>query len=155
MLAARERHERKDDGEYCQFVKVITIANDAAINFDYSYILQADANKSKFLIDGFPRNQDNLEGWIKQMQEKVDLKFVLFFECTEAVCIERCLSRNSGRSDDNIESLKKRFDVFYHDSMPIVNYYDSQNLVRKIDGIPPPDQVFENVKAAFADYNAQ
>lgn len=34
-----------------------------------------------FLIDGFPRNQNNLEGWNNQMGEKVNLKFVLFFNC--------------------------------------------------------------------------
>lgn len=88
------------------------------------------------------------------MEAKVNLKFVLFFDCSEDVCIERCLNRNSGRSDDNIESLKKRFDVFYHDSMPIVDYYDRQNLVRKVNGVPPPDQVFEEVKRAFSHYNA-
>ena len=39
----------------------------------------------KFLIDGFPRNEDNLSGWNKQMGEKTDFKFVLFFECGEQV----------------------------------------------------------------------
>jgi len=117
--------------------------------------IAADSNKHKFLIDGFPRNQDNLDGWNKQMQAKVNLKFVLVFDCTEVVCIERCLNRDSGRTDDNIESLKKRFDVFYHDSLPIIDYYDGQGIVRKIDGISPPELVFEEVKKAFGDFNAK
>ena len=41
--------------------------------------------KNKFLIDGFPRNEDNLIGWDKQMTGKADVKFVLFFECPEEV----------------------------------------------------------------------
>lgn len=117
--------------------------------------MQEDSSKNKFLIDGFPRNQDNLEGWIDKMEEKVNLQFVLFFNCSESVCIDRCLSRNTGRVDDNIESLKKRFDVFYRESLPIVDYYDNQHLVRKVDGTPPPDLVFEQVRKAFADYNAK
>lgn len=40
-----------------------------------------DSGKMDFLIDGFPRNQNNLEGWNKEMGEKVNLKFVLFFNC--------------------------------------------------------------------------
>lgn len=50
-------------------------------------ILQAmtESPKNKFLIDGFPRNKDNLLGWEKQMTDKVDFKFVLFFECPEEV----------------------------------------------------------------------
>ena len=39
----------------------------------------------KFLIDGFPRNDNNLEGWNKEMTGKADVKCVLFFECTEDV----------------------------------------------------------------------
>lgn len=118
-------------------------------------IFQADKSKNKFLIDGFPRNQDNLDGWIKQMQDKVNLKFVLVFDCTEAICVDRCLNRNIGRTDDNVESLKKRFNVFYHDSLPIIDFYDRQNIVRKIDGTPPPELVFEEVKQAFANFNAK
>jgi len=39
----------------------------------------------KFLIDGFPRNEDNLTGWERQMKDIVNVKFVLFFECPEEV----------------------------------------------------------------------
>lgn len=117
--------------------------------------MQDDSSKNKFLIDGFPRNQDNLDGWIDVMEKKVNLQFVLFFECSEAVCVDRCLSRGTGRVDDNIESLKKRFDVFYRESLPIVDYYDNQHLVRKVDGTPPPDLVFEEVRKAFGHYNAK
>jgi len=41
--------------------------------------------KNKFLVDGFPRNEDNLLGWEKQMEGKADVRFVLFFECPEEV----------------------------------------------------------------------
>ena len=42
----------------------------------------------KFLIDGFPRNEDNLAGWEKQMGDKADIKFVLFFDCPEEVIVK-------------------------------------------------------------------
>ena len=42
---------------------------------------------NKFLIDGFPRNEDNLAGWERQMDGKADVKFVLFFECPEEVSL--------------------------------------------------------------------
>ena len=46
--------------------------------------MEANGTK-KFLIDGFPRNRDNLDGWQRQMVDKVDVKFVLFFDCPEDV----------------------------------------------------------------------
>lgn len=43
------------------------------------------AQSNKFLIDGFPRNQDNLQGWNKTMDGKADVSFVLFFDCNNEV----------------------------------------------------------------------
>ena len=45
---------------------------------------QADGT-NVFLIDGFPRNKDNLDGWERQMGEKANVKFVLFFDCDDEV----------------------------------------------------------------------
>jgi len=60
-----------------------------------------DSDKNNFLIDGFPRNEDNLQGWNKQMGEKVNLQCVLYFQCSQEICTARCLQRGaagSGRS---------------------------------------------------------
>lgn len=113
------------------------------------------ANKevtNNFLIDGFPRNQDNLEGWQRQMSTKTDVKFTLFFDCTEDTCTERCLQRGmagSGRTDDNIESLRKRFVTNKESTMPIVKHFEDNGLLRKIDASRSPDEVYEEVKALF------
>ncbi|CAI8010155.1 UMP-CMP kinase [Geodia barretti] len=111
----------------------------------------------KFLIDGFPRNEDNLDGWEREMTEdKCDVKFVLFFDCPEDVCIERAIKRaeSSGamaRSDDNLESLKKRFRTYTSHTMPIIERYEKKGMVRKVSGVPPPDEVFEEVKKVLKD----
>ena len=64
-----------------------------------------------FLIDGFPRNKDNYDGWNKQMDKVARVHGVLFFNISDEVATDRCLKRGaggSGRSDDNVESIKKR-----------------------------------------------
>ncbi|PIK49147.1 putative UMP-CMP kinase isoform X5 [Apostichopus japonicus] len=105
----------------------------------------------QFLIDGFPRNEDNYTGWNKIMANKVNFKFVLFFECSEKTCVERILERgkSSGRSDDNRESLVKRFQTYTNSTTPIIDHYRKDNLVRTIDAEASPDQVFEKVKELF------
>lgn len=47
--------------------------------------MQKDEKKFRFLIDGFPRNEDNLQGWKTAMDSKADVKFVLFFDCKNEV----------------------------------------------------------------------
>jgi len=113
------------------------------------------ANKdvtNDFLIDGFPRNKDNLDGWQRQMSAKTDVKFTLFFDCTEEICTERCLQRGmagSGRTDDNIESLRKRFVTNKESTMPIVNHFEEKGLLKKIDATRSPDEVYGDVKPLF------
>ena len=105
-----------------------------------------------FLIDGFPRNQNNLEGWQKQVADKVNIKFILFFECPREDCINRCLERgkDSGRADDNPESMAKRLDTYLNQTMPIVEHYEKMGIVRRIDASRPISQVFDDVRQLFS-----
>ncbi|XP_031564334.1 UMP-CMP kinase-like [Actinia tenebrosa] len=117
-------------------------------------LLQKAMDKSpikKFLIDGFPRNEDNLQGWEREMKGKVDLKAVFVFQVPEDVCIKRILDRgkSSGRSDDNIDSLRKRFQTHRNSTIPIIEYYKKLGLVRTISGLGSPDEVFQTVKEVF------
>jgi len=53
-----------------------------------------ESGKENFLIDGFPRNKDNLDGWNRQMGDKTEVKGVLFFECSEKVLFTREISQS-------------------------------------------------------------
>lgn len=114
-----------------------------------------ESEKNNFLIDGFPRNENNLEGWSKVMGDKVNLQCVLFFHCTQEVCTARCLSRGaagSGRSDDNEESLKKRFVTYEQATMPIIMQFEEQNLVRKIDASKSQEEVYSEVETILKTF---
>lgn len=88
------------------------------------------------------------------MGDLVEVPFVLFMDADEETMIDRIMERSktSGRNDDNIESLRKRFDTFRKETMPIVDLFDSQSKARKINALRPIDDVFADVKNAFADY---
>ncbi|KAM4721161.1 UMP-CMP kinase [Rhinophrynus dorsalis] len=113
--------------------------------------MAASANKNKFLIDGFPRNEDNLQGWERTMDGKADVSFVLFFDCDNETCIRRCLERgkSSGRSDDNRESLEKRIQTYLQSTRPIIDLYEKTGKVRKVDASKTVDEVFVKVQEIF------
>nr|XP_009672473.1 PREDICTED: UMP-CMP kinase [Struthio camelus australis] len=113
--------------------------------------MAANSQKNKFLIDGFPRNEDNLQGWTKTMDGKADVSFVLFFDCDNEICIGRCLERgkSSGRSDDNRESLEKRIHTYLQSTKPIIDLYERMGKVRKVDASKSVDEVFEKVVKIF------
>lgn len=88
-------------------------------------------NKTRFLIDGFPRKMDQAD---KFEETVVESKFVLYFTCSEETLLERLLKRGetSGRVDDNIESIKKRFRVFKETSFPVIEAFEKKNKVRQV-----------------------
>ncbi|KAK4592525.1 hypothetical protein RGQ29_016881 [Quercus rubra] len=108
--------------------------------------MQENGN-DKFLIDGFPRNEENRAAF--EEVTKIEPAFVLFFDCPEEEMERRLLSRNQGREDDNIETIRKRFKVFLESSLPVIEHYTAREKVRKIDAGRPVEEVFESVKALF------
>ncbi|XP_050282667.1 UMP-CMP kinase 3-like [Quercus robur] len=108
--------------------------------------MQENGN-DKFLIDGFPRNEENRAAF--EEVTKIEPAFVLFFDCPKEEMERRLLSRNQGREDDNIETIRKRFKVFLESSLPVIEHYTAREKVRKIDAGRPVEQVFESVKAVF------
>ncbi|XP_053324844.1 UMP-CMP kinase [Spea bombifrons] len=113
--------------------------------------MAGNSEKNKFLIDGFPRNEDNLQGWDRTMDGKADVSFVLFFDCDNETCIDRCLERgkSSGRSDDNRESLEKRIQTYLQSTRPIIALYEKSGKVRKVDASKSVDEVFAKVQEVF------
>ncbi|KAI4370317.1 hypothetical protein MLD38_018680 [Melastoma candidum] len=106
-----------------------------------------ESGNDKFLIDGFPRNEENRAAF--EAVTKITPEFVLFFDCSEEEMEKRLLGRNQGREDDNIETIRKRFKVYLESSLPVIEYYNSKGKVRKIDAAKPIDEVFEAVKVVF------
>ena len=67
---------------------------------------KAGWEKGKFLVDGFPRNQDNYDGWNEVMGDITDVKFTLFLECSEQTMIDR-IKKNQLIEDTRIQNIEK------------------------------------------------
>lgn len=106
-----------------------------------------ESGHEKFLIDGFPRNEENRASF--ESITGIMPEIVLFFDCSEEEMEKRLLNRNQGREDDNIETIRKRFNVYMESSLPVIQYYDTLGKVRRIDAAKPVDAVFEDVKVIF------
>jgi len=98
-----------------------------------------------FLIDGFPRKMDQA---LKFEEDVCVSSLTLFFTTTEEVMANRLLERGktSGREDDNIESIKKRFQTYKNDTMPVIQHYNELNKVTEIDSSPSVDVVYATAR---------
>ncbi|KAJ3221237.1 hypothetical protein HK099_003668 [Clydaea vesicula] len=113
-------------------------------------MMMAPKKAKGFLIDGFPRQLDQAKAFEATVAK---CKFVLYFECPPEVLVERLLKRGetSGRADDNLETIKKRFDTFKNTSFPVIEEYSKIGKTVKISSISSPNEVYATAREYFVD----
>ena len=112
-------------------------------------ILKSD-NK-KILVDGYPRNQENMDVWEKVMKDVVDVKAALFFDCPAEEMKKRILGGGRGRADDNEATIKKRIDVFEKETRPLTPIFEKQGILIKIDCFRTKEEIFEDIKKKLVE----
>jgi UMP-CMP kinase family protein len=100
------------------------------------------------LIDGFPRAVDQAIDF-ECLLRPAD--FCLFFECSESEMERRLLERgrSSGRSDDNPESIRKRFRTFMETTMPVLDFLERRIRVYRIPAEGSMDEVYGHIRSLF------
>merc|ERR1719343_1520364 len=106
----------------------------------------ADAS---FVVDGYPRSEEQLRGWESTLSEKVDLISCLSLEVGREEMRRRVLGRaeSSGRLDDNETTVEKRFATFVSETGPLLTHFDAKGLLAKVDGERSVDEVWLDVRA--------
>ena len=110
------------------------------------------ADSQGFVFDGFPRTIVQAETLDKMLEKrKAPIDAVISVEVKEEELFKRMMGRaeDSGRSDDNEETIKKRIDVYKSQTMPLLDYYRNQGKLVSINGMESVDVVFENISRAI------
>jgi len=104
------------------------------------------------VFDGFPRTIAQAEALDKMLAargRKIDL--VLELKVDDAALLARVESRIAAggpvRADDNPETLKKRLEVYYQSTAPVLAYYRGQGKVKSLDGMAAIDAVTREIGA--------
>ncbi len=110
--------------------------------------------RNNFLLDGFPRSLDNLEAWYEIFGREQALPKMLYFECPYPVLEKRIMGRAkySGRSDDNIDSVKLRFDTFKAETLPTVELFKSKGKCVELDTSQERQTVYDLVAGQLAEF---
>ncbi|KAH6666644.1 adenylate kinase-domain-containing protein [Halenospora varia] len=156
LLRAEQEREGSEFGdlikEYIRDGKIVPMEVTVQLleNAMNDVISKTPDGKGKFLIDGFPRKMDQA---LKFEETVCPSKFVLFFDCPEEEMQKRLLNRGktSGRSDDNEESIKKRFKTFVETSMPVVDYFEGQGRVVKVVATKTPEGVYKETRGKLEE----
>uniref|UniRef100_A0A3B3RS94 Adenylate kinase isoenzyme 1 n=1 Tax=Paramormyrops kingsleyae TaxID=1676925 RepID=A0A3B3RS94_9TELE len=110
-------------------------------------IAKVDVSKG-FLIDGYPREVKQGEEFEKKIGAP---SLLLYIDAKGETMVKRLMKRGetSGRADDNEETIKKRLDLYYKATEPVIAFYEGRGIVRKIDSEGTVDAVFSQVVKAI------
>jgi adenylate kinase len=90
------------------------------------------------LLDGFPRT-------VAQAELGPGLDAAILIDVPDDVVVERIAGRNQGRADDNPETVRERLRVYHQETEPLVEHYEKQDKLHRVDGAGSPDEVHEEV----------
>ena len=138
---------------------------------------------NKLIFDGYPRNLNqtkNLDSLLDEFNQKISC--VLSLDVDYDIVLKRILGRQicskcnlifneyfnpssktnhkceskflKKRSDDNEIIVKKRFQNYSNETLPILNYYKNQNLLKNIDGMKKIDEINKEIRHIIRLLNA-
>lgn len=53
--------------------------------------------------------------------------------------------KQSGRSDDNEETIKKRLTVYHNQTAPLIDWYEKEGIHHHINGLGELDRIFADI----------
>lgn len=141
--------------------------------------LQEPDTEKGFLMDGFPRTipqAEALDRSLESIDRSVSKTVAILVDAEELVkrlsgrricrdcqtpyhifsspaqrdgVCDRCGGELYQRDDDSESTVRNRLDVYERQTAPLIDYYDKQGLVARVDGQRSPDVVFADIKEAI------
>ena len=104
--------------------------------------------KNKLIFDGYPRSLNqaqNLNSLLSSSNQKIDL--ILFLNVDKDTIIKRIEKRKiiEKRSDDNFETILKRYDTYMKTTEPVLNFYRDNLNFKEIDGGLEIDEITRKI----------
>ena len=104
------------------------------------------------IFDGFPRTIPQAEALKKMLSERGDkVAAMIELDVPEDELMKRLLLRGqqSGRADDNEETIRKRLGVYHNQTMPLIDWYSREGIRYHIDGLGALDRIFADICAVI------
>lgn len=100
------------------------------------------------IFDGFPRTIPQAEALKKMLAERGhQVAAMIELSVPEDELMARLVNRGkeSGRSDDNEETIRKRLDVYHKQTSPLIGWYEQEGIHHHVEGLGTVDEIFSRI----------
>lgn len=115
-------------------------------------VLDGFKDSKGVIFDGFPRTIAQAEALKKMLNERgQEVSVMLDLEVPEDELMTRLIKRGqeSGRADDNEETIKKRLGVYHSQTSPLIDWYKKEGKYQHINGLGSMDGIFGEIVASI------
>lgn len=101
----------------------------------------AASEQGGYVLDGFPRTVEQAEIAYETARELgVAVQVAAYLDVAREELVRRLLARGRG-SDDTQDVIEHRLEVYEERTFPMIDYYDRREILVRVDGSQPEDDV--------------
>ncbi|MEZ3518670.1 MAG: adenylate kinase [Muribaculaceae bacterium] len=120
-----------------------------------AHVIDNEAREAKGVVfDGFPRTIPQAEALRDMLEARGSrVHAVVGLEVPEEELIERMLNRGkeTGRADDNLDTIKNRLDVYHNQTHPLKEYYLKDGSYLPVNGSGSVEEIFDCIAAGIEE----
>lgn len=101
------------------------------------------------IFDGFPRTIPQAEALKKMLDERGHkVAAMIELDVPEDELMTRLIKRGeqSGRADDNEDTIKKRLTVYHNQTSPLIDWYRTEGIHHHINGLGSLERIFGDIQ---------
>ena len=160
--------------------KGLLVPDELVVDLVIDRFKEPDCEKG-YVLDGFPRTIPQAEALTKALADKNDaVDYAINVDVPDEAIVTRMSGRRAClacggtyhikfnptkvegicdacggelvlRADDKPETVQKRLDVYHEQTQPLIDYYQTQNILKEVDGTLPLEDVFRAIIAILED----
>ena len=150
------------------------VPDEVVIGLVRERLSKSDCQERGFMLDGFPRTVPQAEALsVALAEDGLNLDVVLLLEVPDELIVQRIVGRRSDpetgeiyhlefspppaeivdrlvhRKDDTEDAVRTRLSAYHNQTAPIIPFYESAQVLKRVDGVGTPDEVTERLVGAL------